>query len=172
MRTIRRMSGLSVFLVDQAMHIVSLVVIVLAATAWVDVESVTTFGMAVDPAMVAFACSLIGVTFMGSIIVFEVSNTVGPDAWNRDILPWDRARILGMIERGVALLLGVAVPYLGGTLGPVLMVIPFIPRIFWATRQQAEERARLMVIAATDLIICIVGWAFVIFAAAAARGGY
>ena len=172
MRTFRRMSGLSVFLIDQAMHIVYLVVIVLVATPWVNVETVTTFGRVVDPAIVAFACALIGVTFMGSIIVFEVSNTVGPDAWNRDILPYDRARIVGMVERGVALLLGVAVPVLAGALGPVLMVIPFMPRVVYATQRDPEERARQMVIAATGLIICIVGWAFVIFTAAVARGGY
>jgi hypothetical protein len=172
MRTFRHMSGLSVFLIDQAMHIVSLVVLVYVATPWIDVEEVTTFGQVVDPAVVAFACALIGVSFMGSIIVFEVSNTVGPDTWNREILPYDRARITGMVERGAALVLGVAVPALGGALGPVLMVLPFIPRIVYATRQEGEERARQMVIAATGLIICVFGWSFVIFTAALARGGY
>jgi len=165
MRNIERLSGLSVFLIDQTMHILSLVILVWFATPIAPVGTITTFGMSVEPAVVALACGLIAVSFMGSIIIFEVVNTVGPGSWNRDILPYNRARILGMIERGVALLAGVLI-------SPVVLFIPFLPRIIWATQQPPEERARQMLIAATGLLITAVGWAFVVFTSAIASKGF
>ena len=109
MRGLERLSGLSVFLIDQAMHIISLVILVWVATPIAPVNEIKSFGLTVDPAVVALACGLIMVTFMGSIIVFEILNSVGPDSWDRDILPWNRARILGMLERGTSLVLGVLI---------------------------------------------------------------
>ncbi|MDZ4063830.1 MAG: DUF3307 domain-containing protein, partial [Coriobacteriia bacterium] len=106
-RASTRLSGLSIFLIDQALHILSLVVLVLFATASVTIDAVTTLGMTVDPAWIALACAAILVTFMGSIVVFEVSNTFGPNTWNLEILPYDTARIVGMIERGTALMLAI-----------------------------------------------------------------
>jgi hypothetical protein len=164
MRGFERLSGLSVFLIDQALHMLSLVILVWVATPIAPVTEITTFGFSVDPAVVALACGLIGVTFMGSIIVFELLNAVGPDSWDRDILPYDRGRILGMLERGTALVAGVLI-------NPILMIAVFIPRVIWGLRLPHEERARQMVIATTGLIICIVGWAFVIFTSAVARAG-
>ncbi len=164
MRGFERLSGLSVFLIDQAMHIISLVILVWVATPVAPVDDIKTFGFTVDPALVALACGLIMVTFMGSIIVFEILNSVGPDSWDRDILPWNRARILGMLERGTSLTLGVLI-------NPMLMIVPFVPRIIWGLRQQPSDRARQMLIAATGLIVCVVGWAFVIFTSSVAHAG-
>jgi hypothetical protein len=164
MRSLKRLSGLSVFLIDQGLHILSLVVIVWFVAPIAPVDTITTFGFVVDPAVVALADGLIAVSFMGAIIIFEVTNAVGPDSWNRHILPYDMPRILGMLERGIALLLGVLV-------NPVVMVAAFAPRVIYAFRQEPDARARQMVAATAGLIVCIVGWAFVVYTAAVARGG-
>ena len=150
-----RISGLSVFLVDQAMHIVSLVIIVAIAAPSLPLQDVTTFGIALDPVWTALICALIGVAFMGSIIIFEVTNTVGPDDWNQDILPYDRARVLGMLERSSALLLATM-------FSPILVVVPFLLRTVIALRSEPAERARQMTVAAVGLAVCIIGWAFVL----------
>jgi hypothetical protein len=163
-RAFEHVSGLSVFLVDQALHMASLVILVWLATPVAPVGEITTFGFSVDPAVVAMACGLVVVTFMGSIIIFELANAVGPDSWNRDILPWSVERVVGMVERGTALLAGVLT-------NPIVMIAVFIPRIIWALRRPSEERARQMLIATAGLAICILTWAFVIFTSSIARAG-
>ena len=157
-----RFSGLSVLLIDQAMHILSLVLLVAIATPILPLETMTTFGMESNPVWLALGCALIGVSFMGSIIVFEVSNTVGPDDWNKDILPYDRARVLGLLERSAAVLLATMV-------SPVLIVAPFIPRVVVAWRSDTTERARQMIVAAVGLAVCIAGWALVVLVALSAN---
>lgn len=162
LRNWSHLSGLSVLLIDQAMHILSLVILVAVAAPSLSLETVTTFGMELSPVWTALGCALIGVAFMGSIIVFEVSNTVGPDDWNQDILPYDRARVLGLLERSAALLLATMI-------NPVLIVVPFIPRVLVAMRSDTNERARQMMVAAIGLAICIAGWAFVALVALSAN---
>ena len=152
------LSGLSVFLIDQSMHILSLVILVALAAPSLSIDTVTTFGIELSPVWTALGCALIGVAFMGSIIIFEVSNTVGPDDWNQDILPYDRARILGLLERSAALLLATMV-------NPALIVVPFIPRVVVALRSDAAERARQMIVAAIGLAVCVAGWALVMLVA-------
>jgi len=156
------LSGLSVLLIDQAMHILSLVILVAIATPLLPLETVTTFGMELNPVWIALGCALIGVAFMGSIIIFEVSNIVGSDDWSQDILPYDRARVLGLLERSAALLLATMI-------NPALVVLPFIPRVVVAIRSDATERARQMIVAAVGLAVCIAGWAFVAFVALSAN---
>ena len=164
MRSFDHLSGLSVLLIDQAMHILSLIVLVWFAVPVAPVGDITTFGLTVDPAVVALACGLIAVSFMGSIIIFEVANAFGPDSWKRDILPYDGSRIFGMVERGVALLAGVL-------LTPVVLFIPFLPRVIWALRHKDEQRAQQMLIATTGLLIVVAGWASVVFTSAVAHAG-
>ncbi len=156
------LSGLSVFLVDQALHITSIVLLVALAEAQTNPEGIATFGYAMSTAMVAFLCALVAVTFMGAIIVFEINNSVGPDSWNMELLPYDFGRVAGMVERGASLALGVLVH-------PALLFVPFLPRIILALAKKPEERARQMLIATTGLVVCTVGWALVAGVALAAR---
>ena len=163
MRAIQRLSGLSVFLIDQAMHITSLVILIWIATPVKPIDEIATFGRSVDATVVALACSAIGVSFLGSIVIFEAANAFGPDSWNRDILPWSLPRILGMVERTTALLLGVMV-------SPALLVVPFIPRVLLALREPPDERARNMLVATVGLFISIMGWGLVLITSIVTHG--
>jgi len=157
-REMDQLSGLSVFLIDQSLHIASLAVLVWVAEPYAPVESVATFGLNLNATWIAVACALVGVAFMGSIIIFEVVNSIGPSEWNRDILPFDAARVLGMVERGAALMLAVLVH-------PLLIVLPFLPRVVVAFRNQEPERARQMVVATTGLVVCLTTWILVLIVA-------
>ncbi|MDH4140515.1 MAG: DUF3307 domain-containing protein [Coriobacteriia bacterium] len=153
-RASTKLSGLSVFLIDQALHVLSIVVLVWTASPYVEVDEVAFLGMDVSAAIVAFLCALVATTFMGAVIIFEVVNSMGPESWNRDILPYDRARILGMIERASALAIGVFV-------NPALIFVPFLPRMARAFSRSDDERAQQMIAAATGLVVCVMGWAVV-----------
>ncbi len=165
LRTSGRASGLSVFLIDQGLHVVSLVVLVWLATPISDVEQVRTFGMDVPASWVALACGLVAVTFLGSILVFEVINAFGPISRQRTILPYDAERIIGMLERGAALLAATMIPAVVGTSEPfvpvALLVIAFIPRTIYSLSQPAENRAYHMLFAATGLCLCALAFAFI-----------
>ena len=163
-RSSSRFSGLTVFLVDQAMHIASLVVLVWLASPKLEIEHITTFGFKLEPELIALACAYIAVTFMGAIIIFEVSNSFGPDKWNKNILLYDRSRILGMIERASALLLSV-------WLGVAFVLIPFIPRLFKSWKEEGDERSRQIMVFLSGLIICVAGWAFVVYSASEVASG-
>lgn len=165
LRSCRFTSGLSVFVMDQGLHILSLVILIWVATPLIDVDSIQTFGLNLGTAWVALACALIGVTFMGSILVFEVTNAFGPRSKQRVILPYDRERIIGMIERAAALLLATLLPPATGSssalLPMVLLVIAFIPRTLYSLTLPAEEKAYQMLFAATGLCICALALAFI-----------
>jgi len=156
-RSARELSGLSVFLIDQSLHVASLVALVWIAEPAAPIDDIATLGAVVDPVWVALACAFIGVTFMGSIIVFEVSNSIGPRSWNRDVLPFDGGRVLGMLERGASLVFAVLVH-------PLLIIVPFLPRVVVALRQREPERARQMVVATTGLIVSLAAWILVLVA--------
>lgn len=162
-RNSQKLSGLSIFLIDQAMHITSLVVLVLVAAPEIGTTEILTFGSSVDPVWVGLACALIAVSFMGSIISFELVNSVGPSTWNRDILPYDLPRVLGLVERGSALLFAVL-------LHPAMLVFPFLPRVMLALRKPEEEKAKQMLIATSGLLVTAAGWALVMMVSMSAHG--
>lgn len=160
LRSSDRPSGFSVFLIDQGLHVLSLVILVWLASPIVNVEQVRTFGMNVSATWIALACGLVGVTFLGSILVFEVVNAFGPVSRRREILPYDAERVLGMIERGGALLAATLLPGSLGLVSPLvpvaLLVVAFVPRILYSTTQPAENKAYQMMFAAAGLCICAV----------------
>lgn len=160
-----RASGLSVFLIDQGLHSLSLVLLVWLASPLADVEHVRTLGMDVSPSWVALACSFVAVTFLGSIFVFEVVNAFGPRSKQRDILPYDAGRIVGMVERGGSLLAATLLPASLGIVDPLapvaFLVFAFIPRALYSLSQPAEDRAYQMLLAAAGLCICALSLAFV-----------
>lgn len=155
-------AGLSVFLIDQGLHITSLVALVWVASRFEPLEGIGTLGLDVETPLLALACALISVTFMGAIIIHETLNAFGPASSRRVILPWDAARAYGVIERATALLLGVLVgevAFAGVTVpGMALMLLPFLPRVAYALRRSPEEKAAQMLTAVVGLVITVVGW--------------
>lgn len=161
LRTSDTLSALSVFVVDQGLHLTSLVALVWAASRLGDIEHVRTLGLDVGPAVLALACAGLGVTFMGAIVVHEVGNSFGPETQRRTILPYDAPRIYGMAERGAALALAVLVH-------PALVLAPFIPRALYMLRLQPDARTMHALAAFVGLLVCISGYAavaVVVFAA-------
>ncbi|MDP2234173.1 MAG: DUF3307 domain-containing protein [Actinomycetota bacterium] len=153
-RATNRVSGLSVFLIDQGLHVVSLVALVAIGAQLVDID--TTDGMALSlgvPAL-ALACAVVAVGFMGAIVGHETVNAFGPMSKQRVLLPFNMQRVLGMLERISALLLAVLV-------GPVFMLAAFAPRVMYIWRRSADDRAYHMIIAATGLVVAAAGWLFV-----------
>jgi len=153
-RATSRISGLSVFLIDQGLHVVSLVVLVWLASQLMDIETVTAFGVRASVPALALACATVAAAFMGAIVCHEVTNVFGPDSKRRVILPFDWARVYGMLERVTALFASVLV-------NPAFLVLPFLPRFIYLWRRSADEKAYQMIIAATGLIMVAMGWVFV-----------
>lgn len=165
LRDVEHLSGLSTFLIDQGLHITSLVALVWVGSGFEDVEATFVLGFEIGTPLLALACSLIAVTFMGSIIAHEVVNAFGPERSRRTILPWSLSRVLGMIERAAALLVGVIV-------SPALIFVPFVPRAIVALRASEDARVVHMLVAVTGFAVCVTGWfavALVTLAAAGAR---
>lgn len=151
MRTAGGLSALSVFAVDQGLHLTSLVALVWTASRLGDIEHVKTLGLDVGPAILAMACALLGVTFMGAFIIHEVGNSFGPESLRRVILPYDAPRIYGMLERGAALALAVLEH-------PVLGLVPFIPRAIYLIRQQRDSRIMHALAILVGILVCVSGY--------------
>jgi len=154
-RATSRISGLSVFLIDQGLHVVSLVALVWIASRLMDIETATAFGVTASTPALGLACAVVAVAFMGAIVCHEVTNVFGPDSKRRVILPFDWARVYGMVERTAALLAAVLV-------NPAYLVLPFIPRVVYLWGRSADDRAYHMIVAATGLVMVTMGWLFVV----------
>ncbi len=156
-----RMSGLGIFLIDQAMHISSLVLLTAVAQPRIDITHMATLGFDLEPTQLAFACGLLAVMVMGSILVFETVRAVGPTE-EAEILPLDSARVAGMAERGGALALAILV-------SPPLLLAAFVPRVSLALTKREGQRAKLLIEAATGLAFCIFVYALIVWAASATQ---
>ncbi|MDA3936884.1 MAG: DUF3307 domain-containing protein [Actinomycetota bacterium] len=158
-RTRTRMSGLGVFLIDQAMHMSSLALLTALAQPRIDIADMTTLGFSLELAQLAFICGLFAVSFMGSILVFETVRALGPTE-ESEILPFDAARLAGMAERGFSLALAVSV-------APQLLLLPFFPRVILAFTRKDEKRAKLLIETATGLALCMSVYGLIVWAAGA-----
>lgn len=154
LRATEELSALSVFVVDQGLHLTSLVALVWAASRLGDIEHVRTLGFDVGPSLLAMSCAILGVTFMGAIIVHEVGNSFGPEELRRVILPYDLPRVYGMLERGLALVLAVLV-------NPALVLAPFVPRAIYLLRLRPDGRTMHALAAFVGVLVCVSGWAAV-----------
>lgn len=154
-RESRRASGLSVFLIDQGLHILSLVALVWVSSRLMDIEHVTAFGVSLGVPTLALLCAGTAVAFMGAIVGHEAANEFGPASKVRVILPFDLARVYGMVERSVSLLAAVLV-------NPFCIAIAFVPRLIFAWRASADERAYQTIVATSGLVMVTMGWLFVV----------
>jgi len=157
-RRMMEANGLALFLLDQALHIVSLAII----ASMMGGSVLPALGpWHVSTATLAATCGLMAAMFLGSILAFEVrvlalgagdSGAAGP------ILRLDAGRVFGFAERGAALAIGLLSPF------PALGMLAFAPRAAYALTRPNPDRARQMSDAAVGLIICAVLWLLIVFA--------
>ncbi len=155
-RKMMEASGLVLFLLDQALHVVSLVILAVclggASRPFIAIWPVTLTALAAT-------CGLVAVMFFGSILAFEVrtaalgaadSTPTGP------ILGMDADRILGFAERGLALGISLVAPI------PALGMAAFLPRIVFAMTRSTAGRARHMSDATIGLLTCTLAWLLIV----------
>ncbi len=146
-------SGLRIFLLDQGLHVVSLVFIAFVFSKGVESG---VFVWHVPLGTLAGVCGLFTVAFLGSILAFEVRMaTLGKDAPGDPILGLDGERIYGMAERGGALALALVFPT------PSAGILVFIPRVLAALVAPPRRRTRYAVDAAVGLAVCTLVWLLV-----------
>lgn len=153
--------GLFLFAFDQSLHLLSIVVLAWLAGPSASWSPVTSFGLATTVPALAFVDGVVMVTFLGSILVFETARAaLPPDPLDDGILHWSTDRVMGMAERGSALVLAVWVT-------PLAMLAPFLPRVVGAVRAAPRRRAIYLVEAATGLLLVLVTYVIVAAVAAA-----
>ncbi|MFA5843769.1 MAG: DUF3307 domain-containing protein [Coriobacteriia bacterium] len=150
-----RTRGLFVFVFDQTLHVLSIVLLIWAMGAWTLDRTAVTFGSIVGIADLAAACGIITVAFLGSILVFETDVAIeDPENGKGRLLAFDLPRIAGMAERATALVLALYV-------SPTAGLIAFLPRSFMAITRR-DDRRRDIVAVVVGLALCAVAYAFVV----------
>jgi hypothetical protein len=156
-----RTRGLFTFLLDQALHVLSIAFIVFATGRWSTGASAAVFGIPVSVVGLAELCGLVTVSLFGSILVFETANAVLAESKGR-ILRLDAARLYGMAERGLAFAAAFINPFLGAA--------PFLPRLVWAATRRGTDRRRDIVEAAAGAVLCAAAYGCVIAVAYLVHG--
>lgn len=148
-----RASGLSVFLLDQGLHAVSLALIAMTASparaviGWVPVSIETLVAV----------CGIVTVALFGSILVFEIDRDRAAHSGEspQPILGLDVPRVYGMAERAAAL---------GGALclpSPLLGALVFLPRVGLASFGPRDRRASHRTTALAGLGLCALVWVLI-----------
>jgi hypothetical protein len=147
-------SGLVVFVLDQALHVISLVLISLALPAAVPPG---VAGLQLSMVQLAFVDGIVAVALMGSILAFEVRASVheGGDRAEGTLLPFDGARAYGMFERSAALIVAAVSPI------PVVGYAAFAPRAAFALSLPPAAKARHLSETAVGAALCTVVWLLV-----------
>lgn len=144
--------GLTVFLLDQGLHVVSLAMIALLSRDAVP----AVIGMwPTSLEFLAMVCGVTTVAFAGSILVFEVQSARRDGAGTDPILRLDGARVYGMAERAIALLIALLAP------SPLLGAIAFLPRAVTAALTRKDVRTRHIVAASVGLGLTAIAWVLV-----------
>lgn len=141
--------GLTVFLLDQGLHVVSLAMIALLSRDSVPAV-IGTWPTSLE--FLAMVCGLTTVAFAGSILVFEVQVARRDHTGTGPILRLDGARLYGMAERAFALLLALLAP------SPLLGCIVFLPRVVIAAFTNGDARTHHIVAAGVGLGLTAVAW--------------
>lgn len=147
-------SNVTVFLLDQALHVVSMVIIAAAAMSLQAEPSIALWPVSLQ--VMATVCGAATVAFGGSILVFEVQVALDPGTDGPDpILTLDAERLYGFAERGGALVAAVLLPW------PLVGLLAFVPRLICAQVCAADARARHLAAAAVGAGLCVIAWALV-----------
>lgn len=151
----RRVSGasnLSVFLLDQGIHIVSLALIALCCGREAGPPVLGLWPSTLDT--LALVCGVATVAFMGSILVFEIEvSDSAASLEGEPLLGMDVPRIYGMLERGAALTGALLLPV------PALGILAFAPRLVYAFFATPARRKHHLVAAVAGFGLCLVVWA-------------
>ncbi|GAB4291230.1 MAG: hypothetical protein Kow0067_17750 [Coriobacteriia bacterium] len=140
-------SGLSLFLLDQALHVVSLVLVALVLPT--PARSVLIV-WDVTPGTLAGIAGIGTVAFFGSILAFEARMVAG--APMQSVIGLDAHRLYGMAERSVALGVALVSPL------PALGLLAFGPRFVYALAGGDRRRATALLDVAVGMVLCVLVW--------------
>jgi hypothetical protein len=158
--------GLFTLLFDQTLHMLSIAIVVWLSGGWMLDAHAVTVGLRMPVWQLAIVDGFLTVVLMGSIVAFEAGNAVRRDeAGKGRVLRLDAARLGGMLERGVAFLAAVG-------WHPAAALIAFVPRLVYAARRPAGERAGQTIEAVAGLALCAVAYATVAAVTYLTRGAY
>jgi hypothetical protein len=149
--------GLQIFLLDQALHVVSLAIIALIAAGGTPIAPVLII-WDVDLHWMCVAAGLTTASLFGGILVFECEGFAfrnDPGRTDNRILGLTGRRVYGMAERAGALLLGLTSGV--ALLGPAV----FVPRLLWASRCDKDTRRGHLVEAGIGAALCLTMWVFI-----------
>lgn len=147
-------SNVTVFLLDQALHIVSLAIIAAVGPSIQTQPIIAVWPVSLH--WLALACATATVAFGGSILIFEVQVALDRDSSYSDpILTLDLARLYGFVERGGALLASFL------SAAPALGLVLFAPRVLSALLGPDGRRRPQLIAAALGVTLCVIGWALV-----------
>lgn len=143
--------GLVVFILDQALHVISLVLISLALPLTVP-PGVAGIRMSITQLALLDGVAL--AAFMGSILAFEVRTCAlaSPGRPERALLRLDGARVYGMLERSAALIAAATSPI------PVVGFVAFVPRTVFALSRPPASRARHLSEVSVGAALCTFVW--------------
>lgn len=145
-------AGLTVFLLDQGLHVLALALIAMFSGITVD----AAIGpWAVPIGTLATACAVSTVAFGGSILVFEVQSAVSRSADGAMVLSLDFPRVYGMAERGAALVGALLAP------APALGALAFVPRIAYALFAGGRAKSHQLTALVVGMALALAGWAMV-----------
>lgn len=146
-------TGLTVFLLDQGLHVVSLAMIAMLSG---DAVPAVLGLWPTTPEMLAAIGGVMTVAFAGSILIFEVqmsradrSDGQGP------VLGLDLARVYGMVERAAALIAALLLS------NPLLGAMAFAPRLGYAAITRSADKAPHLAAAGVGLALTAVAWILV-----------
>ena len=146
-------TGLTVFVLDQGLHVVSLAMIAMLSG---DSVPAVLGVWPTTPEMLATVGGVTTVAFAGSILIFEVQmaradHADGPDP----VLGFDLARVYGMVERAAALIAALLLS------NPLLGAMAFTPRLGYAVVARSSGRTAQLAAAGVGLVITAMAWILV-----------
>ncbi len=150
-RNLTEASGLSLFLLDQALHVVSLVLVALVFPA---PDRTVLFVWDVTPGSLAMVAGIGTVAFFGSILAFEVRMAAGGPP--QTVIGLDARRLYGMAERSAALGIALVSPL------PALGLLAFGPRILYAFISSERQRAASLLDASVGMVLCVFVWGLLV----------
>ena len=146
-------TGLTVFLLDQGLHVVSLAMIAMLAG---DAVPAVLGLWPTTPEMLATVSGVMTVAFAGSILIFEVQMArANPSEEPAPVLGFDLPRVYGMVERAAALIAALLLS------NPLLGAMAFAPRLGYAAFARSSGRAPQLAAAGVGLVLTAMAWILV-----------
>ncbi|MBA4370738.1 MAG: hypothetical protein C0418_04075 [Coriobacteriaceae bacterium] len=148
--------GLYIFVLDQVLHILSVALLVWLTGQWNVEPKAVTFGLELETTQLAAICGALTAMLLGSIFAFEAGEAyASDDPDSLAILRLDSPRLYGMAERGLAFAAAILLTPTGagGWASLAAMLVPFLPRIAYASTRPTKVRARQLAEAGAGLTL-------------------